>query len=41
VLDGGRISVIGNASPLKELLSMLDTFDFWFNIATPVNMPNQ
>lgn len=34
---GGSISVTGDAGALGELLSMLDTFDFWFNIVTPVD----
>ena len=35
-VDGGSISVTGDAGALGDLLSMLDTFDFWFNIVTPV-----
>jgi Alkyl sulfatase C-terminal len=31
-LDAGNISVAGNAAALNDLLSMLDSFDFWFNI---------
>jgi alkyl sulfatase BDS1-like metallo-beta-lactamase superfamily hydrolase len=34
-LDSGSITADGNANALKELLSMLDTFKFWFNIVTP------
>ncbi|MGB8526500.1 MAG: alkyl sulfatase dimerization domain-containing protein [Rhodoplanes sp.] len=34
---GGSISVTGDAGALGDLLSMLDTFDFWFNIVTPVD----
>lgn len=39
--DSGSISVTGNPAPLKDLLSLLDTFEFWFNIVTPVDMPNR
>jgi alkyl sulfatase BDS1-like metallo-beta-lactamase superfamily hydrolase len=39
-LDGGGVSVSGNADALKELLSMLDKFDVWFNIVTPPELPN-
>ena len=35
-VGGGSISVTGDAAALGDLLSMLDTFDFWFNIVTPV-----
>jgi alkyl sulfatase BDS1-like metallo-beta-lactamase superfamily hydrolase len=27
---------VGDASKLDELVAMLDTFEFWFNIVTPV-----
>ncbi len=36
-VGAGRIAMTGNARVLGELLSMLDTFDFWFNIVTPVD----
>lgn len=36
-VGAGRIALTGNARVLGELLSMLDTFDFWFNIVTPVD----
>lgn len=36
-VGAGRIAMAGNARVLGELLSMLDTFDFWFNIVTPVD----
>jgi alkyl sulfatase BDS1-like metallo-beta-lactamase superfamily hydrolase len=39
-LDAGRISISGNAAALTDLLSMLDNFDFWFNIVTPAEMTN-
>jgi alkyl sulfatase BDS1-like metallo-beta-lactamase superfamily hydrolase len=29
--------VSGDVAALGHLLSMLDTFDFWFNIVTPVD----
>lgn len=38
-LESGGVTVSGNADALKELLSMLDTFDFWFNIVTPPELP--
>jgi alkyl sulfatase BDS1-like metallo-beta-lactamase superfamily hydrolase len=40
-LDAGSISVTGNVAALNDLLSMLDSFDFWFNIVTPVEMTKQ
>jgi alkyl sulfatase BDS1-like metallo-beta-lactamase superfamily hydrolase len=33
----GDIEVEGDQAKLGELVSMLDTFDFWFNIVTPNN----
>ena len=36
-IDAQGIAMAGNARVLGELLSMLDTFDFWFNIVTPVD----
>jgi alkyl sulfatase BDS1-like metallo-beta-lactamase superfamily hydrolase len=39
--DAGSITVTGNAAALNDLLSMLDSFDFWFNIVTPVEMTKQ
>ncbi|MFS8182491.1 alkyl/aryl-sulfatase [Pseudovibrio denitrificans] len=35
-IQSGMISVDGEASKLTDLLGMLDTFDFWFNIVRPV-----
>ncbi|MTI19191.1 MBL fold metallo-hydrolase [Rhodobacteraceae bacterium RKSG542] len=32
----GDLKIEGDQDKLKELLSMLDSFDFWFNIVTPV-----
>jgi alkyl sulfatase BDS1-like metallo-beta-lactamase superfamily hydrolase len=40
-LDAASISVDGNADALKELLGMLDKFEFWFNIVTPPKMASQ
>jgi alkyl sulfatase BDS1-like metallo-beta-lactamase superfamily hydrolase len=40
-LDAGNISVAGNAAALSDLLSMLDSFDFWFNIVTPNEVAKQ
>jgi alkyl sulfatase BDS1-like metallo-beta-lactamase superfamily hydrolase len=40
-LDAGNISVNGNAAALNDLLSMLDSFDFWFNIVTPTEMTSR
>ena len=37
-LDAKSINVTGNSDALKDLLSMLDKFDFWFNIVTPPAM---
>ena len=34
-IDSGRVAVQGNSQVLNELVSMLDNFDFWFNIVTP------
>lgn len=31
----GRVQIDGDADKLGELLSMLDTFDFWWNVSTP------
>jgi alkyl sulfatase BDS1-like metallo-beta-lactamase superfamily hydrolase len=40
-LDNARVTVSGDAGQLRDLLSLSDTFEFWFNIVTPVDMPNQ
>ncbi len=37
-VSGGSITVDGDAGKLGELLAMLDKFEFWFNIVTPVAM---
>ena len=34
-IDSGRVTVQGKTESLNELVSMLDKFDFWFNIVTP------
>lgn len=31
----GDVTVTGNQAKLDELLSYMDSFDFWFNIVTP------
>mgnify|MGYP000237467951 CR=1 FL=1 len=31
----GEVKVSGNQAKLNELVSDLDTFEFWFNIVTP------
>lgn len=36
-IKSGEIKVKGNKAKLDELVSMLDKFDFWFNIVTPNN----
>ena len=32
---GGDVKVTGNQAKLEEVVSYLDTFEFWFNIVTP------
>ncbi|MES0361591.1 MAG: alkyl sulfatase dimerization domain-containing protein [Anaerolineales bacterium] len=34
-LASGEVKISGDQSKLNELLSLLDTFEFWFNIVTP------
>jgi alkyl sulfatase BDS1-like metallo-beta-lactamase superfamily hydrolase len=34
-LAGGEADIAGSQEKLVELLSMLDTFELWFNIVTP------
>ncbi len=34
-LAAGEASINGNPEKLVEFLSLLDTFEFWFNIVTP------
>ena len=33
--ESGEATITGNEAKLKEMLSYMDTFDFWFNIVTP------
>ncbi len=35
LVHAGSVELTGNADPVHELLSLLDTFEFWFNIVTP------
>lgn len=35
-IEAGTVRIDGDVEKLKELLSYLDTFEFWFNIVTPV-----
>jgi len=35
LVQAGAITVTGNESALTDVLSMLDEFEFWFNIVTP------
>jgi alkyl sulfatase BDS1-like metallo-beta-lactamase superfamily hydrolase len=34
-ISAGKVEVNGNEAKLEQLVAYLDTFDFWFNIATP------
>jgi alkyl sulfatase BDS1-like metallo-beta-lactamase superfamily hydrolase len=34
-MDKGDVKVSGDRAKLEEMLSYMDTFDFWFNIVTP------
>jgi len=34
-ISDGNIKITNNQENFKELISLLDTFDFWFNIVTP------
>lgn len=34
-VSDGKVKVTGDSAKLGELVSMLDTFEFWFNIVTP------
>jgi alkyl sulfatase BDS1-like metallo-beta-lactamase superfamily hydrolase len=31
----GKVKITGDADKLTQLVSMLDNFEFWFNIVTP------
>ena len=33
--ESGEATITGDEAKLKEMLSYMDTFDFWFNIVTP------
>jgi alkyl sulfatase BDS1-like metallo-beta-lactamase superfamily hydrolase len=35
----GKVKIDGQAQKLQELLGLLDSFEFWFNIVTPNPMP--
>ncbi|HSE87291.1 MAG TPA: alkyl sulfatase dimerization domain-containing protein [Candidatus Binatia bacterium] len=34
-ISGGRVKIAGAEGKLEEMLSYLDSFEFWFNIVTP------
>ena len=34
-IASGEVKVQGSVDALSELVSLLDTFDFWFNIVEP------
>ena len=34
-IEEGTAQLAGDESVLHEFISLLDTFDFWFNIVTP------
>jgi alkyl sulfatase BDS1-like metallo-beta-lactamase superfamily hydrolase len=34
-IDSGSVKIAGSQAKLNEMLSYLDSFDFWFNIVTP------
>lgn len=40
-IQAGEITVDGDKAKLDELLSLLDNFDFWFNIVTPNKMKKE
>ena len=35
LIENGVITVEGNAGSLDEMMSLFDSFEFWFNIITP------
>ena len=37
-IDPGGVTLEGNADAFRDFLSMLDTFEFWFNIVTPSDL---
>ena len=34
-IDAGDVEIAGSQAKLEEMLSYLDSFEFWFNIVTP------
>ncbi|MEZ5184715.1 MAG: alkyl sulfatase C-terminal domain-containing protein [Candidatus Nanopelagicales bacterium] len=34
-MSSGRAEMTGSSAAVEELLSLFDTFEFWFNIVTP------
>jgi linear primary-alkylsulfatase len=34
-VDSGDVKITGSQAKLEEMLSYLDSFEFWFNIVTP------
>ncbi|WGD53380.1 alkyl sulfatase dimerization domain-containing protein [Bradyrhizobium sp. CB1650] len=38
-ISSGAVKVSGDQTKLRDLVSYLDTFDFWFNIVTPNQSP--
>lgn len=34
-VEAGDVKISGNDAKLKEMVSYLDNFEFWFNIVTP------
>jgi alkyl sulfatase BDS1-like metallo-beta-lactamase superfamily hydrolase len=39
LITAGQVKIDGQAQKLQELLGLLDSFEFWFNIVTPNPMP--
>ncbi len=39
LITAGRVKIDGQAQKLQELLGLLDSFDFWFNVVTPNPLP--
>ncbi len=39
-INAGKVKIQGDKQKLTSLLNMLDHFDFWFNIVTPVKQNN-
>jgi alkyl sulfatase BDS1-like metallo-beta-lactamase superfamily hydrolase len=40
-LESGDAKVEGNRAQLDTLLSLLDSFEFWWNVSTPNSPPAQ